>query len=239
MKVAYTAQVEYDEVDTGFKMKLPVLFQRFQRAALLHSEKVGLGPVSMAEAGGVWIMNRIRVHIRRMPGYGENLTIRTWHKGSAGFRAGRDFLALCDGDTVAAAASQWIYVDLKRKRIAKIPKSVSEPYTEEAEEVLEPGAIDFAVDKTFEPQARLTLTTREGDYDPNGHVNNAVYLEYLDTLVKRSGIACGDVHRLGIQYMKEISRDVHAIQAGLIKTNDRVLFRFYAKDAVYAAGFIG
>lgn len=238
MKIEQTTLVDYDEVNIDFRLKLPVLFQRFQRAALHHSESVGLHSEAMVKDGVVWILNRIRVDIFRMPRYRESITLKTWHKGSVGFRAGRDFLVFCNDEKVAAATSRWLYFDLNRKRLTKIPKTVSEPYTAETDEALESGAIDFAVDKIFDPQEAVTITTREGDYDPNGHVNNAVYLEYLDTLVKRSGIACGEVHRVGIQYMKEIGRDVHAIQAGLIKTNDMVRFRFYAEDAVYAAGFI-
>lgn len=76
--------VDYDEVDMNFRMKLPVLFQRLQGAALHHSESVGLGSAAMVAAGEVWILNRMRVDIYRMPVYREKITVRTWHKGSAG-----------------------------------------------------------------------------------------------------------------------------------------------------------
>jgi len=239
MKIEQTSIVEYEDVGTDFRMKLPALFQRLQRAALHHSDSVGLDTQTMVAAGAVWILNRMRVKIRRMPRYREALSVKTWHKGSAGFRAGRDFLVLCGDETVAAAASQWLYYDLGRKRIAKIPERVSAPYTDEPDEALESGAIDFAVDKTFDPQATLTLTTREGDYDPNGHVNNTVYLDYLDTLIKRSGMAGGSIGEVGIQYMKEIVRDVTVFQAGLAAAEDCLCFRFFDDTAVFAAGYVG
>jgi acyl-ACP thioesterase len=238
MKIEQTTMVDYDEVDTDFRMKLPVLFQRLQRAAVNHSEQVGLGSAAMVEAGAVWILNRMRVDIRRMPVYREEITLRTWHKGSAGFRAGRDFLVFCGDEKVAAATSLWLYYDLSRKRIAKIPERVSDPYTAEAEDVLAAGAIDFAVDKTFTPEQTTTITTREGDYDPNGHVNNTVYLEYLDTLIKRSGMGDVKVGQVGIQYLKEIGRDVHTLQAGVAAAENTIRFRFFDPAAVYAAGFV-
>jgi len=238
MKIEQTSLVEYDEVDTRFSMKLPALFQRLQRAALQHSETVGLGSESMVASGAVWILHRMRVDIVRMPRYRETVNLTTWHKGSAGFRADRDFLIFCGEEKVAAATSQWLYFDFDRKRIAKIPKDVSRPYTDEPEEALEPGAIDFAVDKTFEPQKALTLTTREGDYDPNGHVNNTVYLDYLDTLLKRSERSAGAGGQVGIQYLKEIGREVHAVQAGLSETEERMVFRFYNRETVFAAGYV-
>lgn len=237
MKIEQTSMVDYDEVDTAFRMKLPVLFQRLQRGALHHSESVGLGSVDMAAAGAVWILNRMRVDIYRLPRYRETITLRTWHKGSAGFRAGRDFLVYCGDEKVAAATSRWLYFDLNRKRIAKIPKSVSDPYTAEAEDVLDAGAIDFEVDKDFAPQQTVSITTREGDFDPNGHVNNAIYLEYLDTLVKRTGIGGGRIGQVGIQYMKEIGRDVRTIQAGVTAGDNTLRFKFFDQAAVYSAGF--
>jgi medium-chain acyl-[acyl-carrier-protein] hydrolase len=239
MKIEQTSQVQYDDVDTDFRMKLPVLFQRLQRAALHHSETVGLNNEKMVTDGAVWILNRMRVNIVRMPVYRETLTVRTWHKGSVGFRAGRDFLLFCGTQPVAAATSQWLFFDLNKKRIAKIPKSVSEPYTAEQEDVLGRDAIDFAVDKTFDPRETMAITTREGDLDPNGHVNNAAYLDYLDTLIKRSRMAAGIVTQVGIHYFKEIGRDVHDIQAGLTRHEDTALFRFCDPSAVYAAGFVG
>ena len=238
MKIEQTTLVDYDEVDTNFRMKLPVLFQRLQRAAIHHSEQVGLGSAAMVAAGAVWILHRMRVDIYRMPVYREEITLQTWHRGSVGFRAGRDFLVFCGDEKVATATSLWLYYDLKRKRIAKIPKRVSEPYTAEADEVLEAGTIDFEVDKTFDPEQTLTITTREGDYDPNGHVNNTVYLEYLDTLIKRCGIGDTTVGQVGIKYLKEIGRDVHTLQAGVLAADNTVRFRFFDPTAIYAAGFV-
>jgi hypothetical protein len=115
---------------------------------------------------------------------------------------------------------------------------VSEPYTAESDAVLGEGAIDFAVDKDFAPEKMVTITTREGDYDPNGHVNNTVFLEYLDTLIKRGGIADATVARVGIQFLKEIGRDVHSLRAGLVRAGKTARFRFYGPMAVYAAGFV-
>jgi len=238
MKIEQTTLVAYDEVGPDFRMKLPALFQRLQRAALERSEAVGLGSEAMLAAGAVWLLSRMCVDIRRRPRYREPVTVHTWHKGSAGFRAGRDFVMTCGGEPLAAATSQWLYYDLARQRIAKIPADVSGPYTSEGGNALEDGAIDFAVDRSFDPQTMATVTTRAGDYDPNGHVNNAVYLDYLETLIQRAGIAGERMRRVGIHYLKEIGRGVDAIQAGMVQTHESIGFRFFDRSTVYAAGFV-
>jgi medium-chain acyl-[acyl-carrier-protein] hydrolase len=56
MKIEQSSRVQYDDVDADFRMKLPVLLQRLQRAALHHSESVGLNNEKMVAAGAVWIL---------------------------------------------------------------------------------------------------------------------------------------------------------------------------------------
>ena len=68
MKIEQTSLVDYDEVNTQFRMKLPVLFQRLQRAALFHSESVGMGSQAMAKSGSVWILNRYWVYVLLLKG---------------------------------------------------------------------------------------------------------------------------------------------------------------------------
>jgi acyl-ACP thioesterase len=239
LKAAQTTRVYYDDVDADFRMKLPVLFQRLQRAAVHHSDLVGQTNEKMVADGAVWILNRMLVKIERMPAFRERLTVHTWHKGAVGFRSARDFLVFCNQELVAAASSQWLFFDLHKKRIVKIPAAVSEPYGVETDEALGADAIDFAVDKAFDAQQTISITTRDGDYDPNGHVNNTAYLDYLDTLIKRSGLTASGLTRVGIQYFKEIGRNVQSLQAGLAVGDGTALFRFFGPDAVYAAGFAG
>ena len=43
---------------------------------------------------------------------------------------------------------------------------------------------------------------------------------------------------MGIQYLKEIGRDVHTLQAGVATAENTVKFRFFDPTAVYAAGFV-
>jgi acyl-ACP thioesterase len=238
MKIQQTAKIEYDEVDATFQLKLPMLFQRFQRAALCHSERVGLGPKAMMQKGGAWILHKMRAEIYRMPTYAEALTVETWHKGSRGFRAERAFRLSCADETVCLAESQWLYLDLKKKQIVKIPHTVSEPYSTEKEDVLGKSAIDFSVDRGFEPEERLALCTRAGDYDSNGHVNNTVYLEYLDTILQQSRFGPGHIRRIAIQFIKEIKKDVHSVHVGVSRAEESLKFQCFNGSTVYAAGFI-
>lgn len=61
---------------------------------------------------------------------------------------------------------------------------------------------------------------------------------YRDTLLKRSPLPTGSVTQVGIQYLKEIGREIHGLQAGLAMREDGAHFRFHDPSAVYAAGFV-
>jgi acyl-ACP thioesterase len=237
MKFRQTAEVEYDEVDSNFRLKLSVLFQRLQRAALFHSDQVGMGIREMLAIGGAWILSRMMVEIHRIPVYQDKLTVETWHKGPSGVMTERAFVLSCNGETVCVAESQWLFFDLKKKRIARVPDQVSAAYTTEKENVLDKGVTNFPVDRKFEPEQVLSVSTREGDYDSNGHVNNTTYLDYLSTLIKRKGLAADRLKRIGILYRKEIAKEVQTIQVGASADKGSVKFRIFNDSTVYATGF--
>jgi hypothetical protein len=51
-------------------------------------------------------------------------------------------------------------------------------------------------------------------------------------------LASDGVRQVGIQYLKEIGRDIDAIQAGAVRCDAGLNFRFFDPSAVYAAGFV-
>ncbi|MGA6925412.1 MAG: hypothetical protein WBY88_07000 [Desulfosarcina sp.] len=66
----------------------------------------------------------------------------------------------------------------------------------------------------------------------------ALRLEYLERMLKHSGIVTGHAGQIGIQYLKEIGRDVRTVRAGLSVINGTVNFLFFDRSMVYAAGFV-
>lgn len=66
----------------------------------------------------------------------------------------------------------------------------------------------------------------------------ALRLEYLETLLKRSGFGTGHAGQIGIQYLKEIGRDIRTVQAGLSVIDSTVEFLLFDRSLVYAAGFV-
>ena len=236
MKVTLHKQVKYFEVDTAFKLKLGHLFRLLQEAAIDHSEKIGLGSKTLVEGGSVWVLNRVEVEILRYPEYLEELTLITWHKGSQGYRAYRDFILYAGDEKIATAASMWLYVDTQRRRIIRIPAGVSAAYTIETESAMDNRFDTWKAETRFTPTFSKSISVRTSDYDPLGHVNNAVYLDYVDTLVTHALNNGAGIGRLIIEFKKELGQDVETVEAGLAKTPTGYVFKIFRQDTVYAAG---
>jgi acyl-ACP thioesterase len=236
MKIQQPHTVAYTEVNPDYTLQLRSLLGLLQDAAVAHSEQAGFGSRRLLEAGKVWILNKMAVDIHRMPRYRETVRVETWHRGSRGFRAYRDFLVFAGPERLAAATSLWLYFDLAAKRLQRIPEQVGRAYTEEPQtagctdlDAWKPAAMDGA---GFE----VGFTTRSSDFDPLGHVNHTVYFDMLETLVERGLGRQAALRRLRIHFQKEIPREVTRVKAGIEGGANGGRFRIYDERETFAAG---
>jgi len=236
LKITLHKQVKYFEVDSHFKLKLGHLFKLFQEAAIEHSEKVGLGSKTLVDTGSVWVLNRMEAEVLRPPEYLENLTVVTWHKGSKGYRAYRDFIVYAGDEKMAVASSRWLYFDMQRKRIVRIPEETSAAYTSEYESAMDNQIDTWKADPDFEPTVVKPISIRTSDYDPLGHVNNAVYFDYVETLAAHAFEDLAGLAQLKIEFKKELGQGVETVQAGLAKAQTGHVFKIFNRETVYAAG---
>jgi hypothetical protein len=70
-----------------------------------------------------------------------------------------------------------------------------------------------------------------------GHVNNAAYFDYLDTLLRRSTGGAPTVKSIFIQYNKEIGGEVGMVKAGMAPNGSGGRsFVIYDDTQLYACG---
>jgi len=236
MKVTLTRKIDYAEVDADFNQNLGAFFKLIQEAAVIHSEKVGYDSRTLLDRGEVWILNALEAEIYRYPRLCEEVRVETWHKQSKGFRAFRDFCVYAGDEKLAAASSLWLYFDIQRKRLTRVPAETGAVYTSETENALDGSLQSWKPMDTFTPEFETDLCVRHSDFDPLNHVNNAVYLDYLETLAARFGDHQRPVTGFRIQYKKEIDRSVTRITAGLQTTDRGCLFKIYSDRHLFAAG---
>jgi acyl-ACP thioesterase len=236
MKVTLTRNIDYAEVDADFNQNLGSFFKLIQEAAVIHSEQVGYDSKTLLERGEVWILNALEAEIYRYPRLREDIQVETWHKHSKGFKAFRDFCVYAGHEKLAAAASVWLYFDLGRKRLARVPAETGDVYTSEAEDALDSKLSNWRPTESFKPDFETDLCVRHSDFDPLNHVNNAVYLEYLETLAARADSGRRRIAGFRIQYKKEIDRTVTTLKAGLQEIDHGCHFKIYNNEHLFAAG---
>jgi acyl-ACP thioesterase len=238
MKIQITKTIGFNEVDKHHQIRLKHLFNCLQEAAASHSLQVGCGTADLLKQGYAWVLNKVGLSIKRLPKLGEEIDIVTWHKGTRGFRSYRDYQIKHGEDILAAATSLWLFIDVQNKRIIKPPNDISARYTFETDNATDLDLDAWRPNKTFQPQHTTTITTRPSDFDPLGHANNAVYLDYLEVLLAQRIGEKEDLQHLMIQYLKEAPSDLPSVTADLGRYNGGSLFRISSNNKVNVVGFL-
>ena len=188
--VAFT--VRSYEAGIGNHVTLPTLCNYMQEAAGISAAKLGWGIQALQAEGLTWMLSRLRVRVSRYVPWGETVTVRTWPSGMKGrLVARRCFLGLDgDGAEVFRAGSEWLYVDMKSQKIAKLPESFAG--------LVPPDTPDFEFPDLGGKFAHLPsveasadILTRHGDLDFNDHVNNVHYVEWM---LEAGGVGGDDGH---------------------------------------------
>ena len=176
--VAFT--VRSYEAGIAGHVTLPSLCNYMQEAAGINAARLGWGIRALQEEGRTWMLARLRVRVRRYVPWGTTVTVRTWPSGTKGrLIAKRCFLGLDDGGAeLFRASSEWLYVDLRSQKIAKLPETFGD--------LVPPGTPDFELPDIGGKFAHLPsvdgsaeVLTRHSDLDFNDHVNNVHYVEWM------------------------------------------------------------
>lgn len=236
MKVTLTRKIDYADVNPHFKQKLGSFFKLIQEAAVIHSEQVGFDSKTLLDRGEVWILNAMEAEIYRYPELREEVSVATWHKKSKGFKAFRDFVVYSGDEKLAAVSSLWLYFDINKKRLIRVPIETGRVYTTVEESALDGIIESWKPEDSFTPEFETGISVRNSDFDPLNHVNNAVYLDYLETLTARFFGRKKQVTGVKIQYKKEIDSSVTVVKAGLKETDTGCCFKLFDEHHLFAAG---
>jgi len=191
--VAFT--VRSYEAGNANHVTLPTLCNYMQEAAGISAARLGWGIRALQEEGLTWMLARLRVHVTYYMPWGKTVVVRTWPSGMKGrLIAKRCFLGLDgSGAELFRASSEWLYVDLKSQKIAKLPETFAD--------IVLPSTPDFDLPDIGGKFAHLPsvdgsveILTRRSDIDFNDHVNNVHYVEWmLEGRMGSGGVADLDI----------------------------------------------
>ncbi|HVU34078.1 MAG TPA: acyl-ACP thioesterase domain-containing protein [Opitutaceae bacterium] len=196
--------VAYADVDRGEMMLLARWFKLLQEAAILHANQYGAGTNAVATRSETWVLNRIATEIARYPRAGEKLVVETWSTGIRSFKGYRDFRVFDhDHRQILTGSSFWIYLNAATKTIVRVPRDIAESFPVGAEPPWRPDLEQAEVEPPSSAAAVVPITLRYSDHDVNEHMNNAAYLDLIQTALAASG-ASPHPRSVNVHYRKAI-----------------------------------
>lgn len=242
--------VHYYEIGPSRRLTLPALLGYFEDIAILHSEARGL-TLDWYEANHCgWMLIKWDVSIRELPRFGETVTLATRINGMKSFLADREFtLTGADGKVLAEGRSNWILMDLDKRRPMRVHQEQWERFGVSAESAARcitigdvAGAKGSIGEDGVSARDAQTVTVRSftasnGDIDTNLHVNNLCFIEWaLDSLPEDYLFGHAPT-RITAQYRKELGHGADARvetisrAEGLETGTARTLHSVYSGDA--------
>lgn len=185
MKYEMPARIRLSETDQNGVLTLFHLINYFQDASTFHAEDVQKGLDWSIKEGVAWVLASWQLHIRCFPGLGDRVVIKTWPYSFRGFMGGRNYtMESEDGEVFVTANSEWVLMDLKKNRPARVQEGLLEIFGSAGEEKLKE---DFGPRKIALKEGGAEMehfSIQEYHLDTNHHVNNGQYIRMAENYLE-------------------------------------------------------
>ena len=213
-------QLRWMDFDRYGRIQPAAVLDIFQDLATIQANDMGIGRDKMMEEGVFWAVVRMKYEMVREPQHHQLVTCRTWPHTPTRFSFLRDYTMRDeDGQLLIKASSEWVLMDATTRKFASVKDFYkgSDDFHEERAFEKKPKKI-----LAFEPDPALTRTMAASytDIDVNGHVNNAMYANFVVNALNPG--EDGAIRTFQIDYRKEVLPEVPfdmelLIEDGLIR----------------------
>jgi medium-chain acyl-[acyl-carrier-protein] hydrolase len=180
------------------------LFSFFEDLAGRHADLLGWGRDNLISNGYFWALSRMTVKIQRMPSVYDEVTLRTWPRGTDTVFALRD-LEMYDaaGIRMAGAASSWVIVDYQTRRAQRPDKALlNMNFLIPEAKALDSNAVKIPPIPSGDHQITI-LKVKLDDIDVNRHVNNARYVHWVMNCYEPEFIITHIPETIEVNYLNE------------------------------------
>lgn len=176
-------KVRLYELDSLGHVNNAVYLRYCEQAAMEASESVGYTLERYREKGWIWVIKHTILEHVAPAFYGDTIEVTTWVSQITPASTFREYLLTrqSDGALIARARSRWVLLDARNGRPIRMPQEMREvfrPNGRIAVRDLKPMRGERLVEKakTFQHFRKV----QRYELDSAGHVNNAVYLNWLE-----------------------------------------------------------
>ena len=177
-------RVRYYECDAYGHVNNANYLRYMQEAAFGASAALGYDMARYAEMGTVWLIRDTDIEFISPLRYGDTVEVETWVVDFQHVRSRRmyRFTNVATGDPVARAITEWAYLDVETLRPVPIGEEIKAAFLPDGASPEDaPPRTRFPAPPPPPPGAFTVRRRVEWrDIDPMQHVNNAVYLSYIE-----------------------------------------------------------
>lgn len=192
------------EVDVSGSCTLPQVANYFQEAAGKHADLLEFDISHLQAKGLTWVLYRMHLEVDHYPKRWEEVTVQTWPSSGDGIRAFRDYeLKSAEGKRLGVGISQWMVLDINKKRPVRMPKEVMEMGLDVETHLLEVDKSTFL--KMNNIQFKSEIEVGRQDLDMNNHANNVKYIEWMISYLPENITDSKKCFSINLQYHAECS----------------------------------
>lgn len=170
-------RVEWNECASNGKLDFAGLCNFLQLTAGNHANAGGIGFFDMAANKQAWVLNRMRISVKKMPRWLDTVEVSTWVQIFEGAVSYRNMEICNKGETIAEISSYWVCINTEKRRPEHIAADTS------AFPILSDKSVSVGLaDRVSVPEKTEKVDTyrvRYSDLDAMGHVNNVKYVQWI------------------------------------------------------------
>jgi acyl-CoA thioester hydrolase len=204
-----TFRVRHYECDARGHVTHTNYLRYAQETAFDASAAAGYDMARYDAMGCSWLIHENEIEVLNPVRYGDSVQVKTWVADFRRVRSRRayEFRHGSSGELVARACTDWFFLDTTTNRPTDIPHELKLAFVPEGEPGSGPPRERFPAAPP-PPPGTLRQHRRAGwrDLDPAGHVNNAVYLAYIEDI----GAQLAAAHRWPMARLESEGLDIVA-----------------------------
>ena len=211
------------EVDCRNRLSILSMFSFMQEAASRHAAALGVSIQQLLAENYTWLLSRLKIKIAAYPGWNDQIQVNTWPSGTQQLFALRDFkMNDIENQTIAAAISAWLVIDLEKRRPVRIA-----PFVERLKPIEGSHILNDRLDKLpalSSPVYEKSFVVRYSDLDINQHVNNVKFVEWVVEGVPAATLNSSVPSELEINFLAEAFHEDQIVATCSPQDPDNTLF---------------
>ncbi len=176
-------RVRHYECDAFGQLNNANYLRYMQEAAFDASAAAGYDHQRYEELGSYWLVRETDIEYLKPAQYGDTIKVKTWVIDFRRVRSRRAYELTRKGseEIIARAVTDWVYLESDSGRPATIPDEIITAYIPQGPSAEDPHHQKFPIAPPPPPgKFEMQLRVAWQDIDAVQHVNNAVYLNYID-----------------------------------------------------------